>query len=119
MKKATKIYLAFLTLICPLTFLFRNTLFPKKSYFIEIKTLHCTCPDAALTKGQNYLKNITPDSLLKYDFDYSEVYFEDVPDPLMTPFLRGKFKITVEIIGKDRVGINSRWHPLVRVKSWD
>ena len=81
--------------------------------------MRCTCPDAIVTKGQDYLKTITPDSLTEYNLDYSEIYLEEVPERLMTPFLRGEFKISGKVVGKGRVDINSRWNPMVRIDSWD
>ena len=56
--------------------LFRNYL-PYLSHKIVVKGISCTCPDAEVISGKEYLKSITPDSLLKYNLDYSEIYFEE------------------------------------------
>lgn len=86
---------------------------------IEIRTILCTCPDASVEKGQNYLRLITPDSLKKYNLDYSEIYLTGNTPKFPDSFSNGPFIIKGKIVGKKRVSVESDWNPLFKIKSWD
>ncbi len=96
--------------------LFRNYLFPFISNQIIVKGLACTCPNAKVLHGESYLESITPDSLQKYDLDYSEIYFENsisTPSDLMGV---GQYIIQGKVIGKSSISEgDGHYYPLFRI----
>lgn len=99
-------------------FFFSDYLFPIQWGQIKVSGLACTCPDERVISGQLYLKNNTPDSLKKYDLDYSEIYLTDRPSTDMDPMGVDIYIIKGQVIGKDRVSEGDPWNPLVRVDKW-
>lgn len=99
--------------------LFRAYLSPFHWGHIKVTGLACTCPDEEVLGGQLYLKNITPDSLKKYNLDYSEIYVTNKPyNPFFDPMGVDQYFIKGQVIGKDRVSEGYPWNPRVRVDMW-
>lgn len=85
---------------------------------IKVKGMECTCPDETVLAGELYLKSITPDSLKKYDLDYSEVYVTERPSTSLDPMGADHYMIKGKVIGKERVSGGDLWNPKVKVESW-
>ncbi|MFN6944152.1 MAG: hypothetical protein ACK4ND_04325 [Cytophagaceae bacterium] len=96
-----------------------NNLIPdfRNSHFIT-EGLVCTCPDAKVVKGKEYLISNTPDSLKKFNLDYSEIYFTQRPGSFLDYQESGRYIVYGEIIGKRRVSDMDTWNPLIAVKSF-
>ena len=118
MSKQKKILLVGGLLLLVQLFLFRDHIFPIQWGQIKVSGLACTCPDEKVLSGQLYLKNNTPDSLKKYDLDYSEIYVTDRPSTNIDPMGVDIYIIKGQIIGKDRVSEGDPWNPIVRVDKW-
>jgi hypothetical protein len=87
---------------------------------IIITNQWCTCPDARVLSGENYLKTITPDSLKKYDIDYSEMYVKNEISTSSDPMGVEQYIITGEIIGKSSISEgDGHYYPLFRIDSYD
>jgi len=86
---------------------------------IKVSGLACTCPDESVLGGELYLRYITPDSLKKYNLDYSEIYVTERPYAAPDWMGTDEYLIKGEVIGKKRVCTESlRWNPLIKVNSW-
>lgn len=85
---------------------------------IKVSGLACTCPDESVLGGQLYLKTITPDSLKKYDLDYSEIYVTERPYTKFDPQGVDDYIIEGQVIGKERVSEGDPWNPKIRVDKW-
>ncbi len=85
---------------------------------IKVEGLACTCPDEKVLQGQLTLKKNTPDSLKKYELDYSEIYVTERPSTNIDPMGVSQYIIQGQIIGKDRVSPNDPWNPILRVEYW-
>ncbi|NME71244.1 hypothetical protein [Flammeovirga aprica] len=85
---------------------------------IKVSGLACTCPDEKVVNGQLYLRSITPDSLKKYDLDYSEIYVSDKPFNSFDPMGVDLYIIEGKVIGKERVYEGGPWHPKLEVNKW-
>ncbi|NLR95176.1 hypothetical protein HGP29_28540 [Flammeovirga sp. SR4] len=85
---------------------------------IKVSGLSCTCPDEKVVSGQLYLRNITPDSLKKYDLDYSEIYVSERPSTNIDPMGVDLYMIKGQVIGKDRVSLNDPWNPKLKIDDW-
>jgi len=99
-------------------FFFRDYVFPIQWWQLKVSGLACTCPDETVVNGLPYLKKITPDSLKKYDLDYSEIYVTDRPNTDIDPMGVDMYIIKGQVIGKDRVSERDPWNPIVRVDKW-
>ena len=98
--------------------LFRNYL-PFLSQKLIVKGIWCTCPDAAVISGKNYLKSITPDSLKKYDLDYSEIYFEEGISTSSDPMGVSQYIITGKVIGKESISEgDGHYYPLFKIENY-
>ena len=98
--------------------LFRNYL-PFLSQRIVIKGISCTCPDAEVIDGRMYLKSITPDSLKKYDLDYSEIYFEEGISTSSDPMGVSQYLISGKVIGKESISEgDDHYYPLFKIKHY-
>jgi hypothetical protein len=98
--------------------LFRNYLpfLPNK---IVITNQWCTCPNARVLSGRNYLKTITPDSLKKYDLDYSEMFIENDISTSSDPMGVKHYLVTGEIIGKGSISEgDENYYPLFKIDSY-
>jgi hypothetical protein len=58
---------------------FRDYVNPFSWGQLKVAGLACTCPDVSVVGGRFYLRSITPDSLRKYNIDYSEVFVANKP----------------------------------------
>ena len=85
---------------------------------IKFSGLACTCPDGSVDNGRFYIQFITPDSLKKYDLDYSEIYLTETPFTQIDPMGVDQYIITGEIIGKERVSEGDPWNPKMKVTKW-
>ncbi len=99
-------------------FAFRDYIFPFQWGQLKVSGLACTCPDETVVSGQLYLRTITPDSLKKYDLDYSEIYVTEKPYTDIDPMGVDLYMIQGQVIGKDRVSEGDPWNPKVRVDNW-
>ena len=98
--------------------LFRDYISPIHWGQIKVSGLACTCPDETVVSGQVYLRTITPDSLKKYDLDYSEIYVTERPYTDIDPMGVDLYIIKGQVIGKDRVSKGAPWNPKFRVEEW-
>ena len=99
--------------------LFRNYL-PFLTNKIIITNQWCTCPNARVLSGSNYLKTITPDSLKKYDLDYSEMYIENDISTSSDPMGVRHYLVTGEIIGKESISEDDgHFYPLFRIDNYN
>lgn len=107
------------TLILVQFILLRNYL-PYISNTIIIENQWCTCPEAKVISGRNHLKNITPDSLLKYNIDYSEMYVKNEISTSSDPMGVEQYIITGEIIGKSSISEgDGHYYPLFRIDNYN
>ena len=97
---------------------FSYLFYPYFSSHLIVKGLACTCPDETIMDGQAYLKTITPDSLKKYNLDYSEIYVTEMPCTNSDPMGVNQYIIKGKVIGKDRVSKDEPWNPKFRIDSW-
>lgn len=98
--------------------LFRNYL-PFLSQKLIVNGIRCTCPDAEVISGKNYLKSITPDSLKKYDLDYSEIYFEEGISTSSDPMGVNQYIITGKVIGKESISEgDGHYYPLFEIENY-
>lgn len=98
--------------------LFRNYL-PFLTNKIIVTNQWCTCPDTRVLSGRNYLKTITPDSLKKYDLDYSEMYIENDISTSSDPMGVRQYLVTGEIIGKESISEgDENYYPLFRIDDY-
>lgn len=118
MTRKSKILLIGGIIICSQLIGFHDYIFPFHWGEIKVKGLACTCPDETVVNGQLYLKANTPDSLKKYDLDYSEIYVTERPSSDFDPMGVDLYMIKGEIIGKDRVSEYDPWNPKFRVDKW-
>ncbi|MCK6648162.1 MAG: hypothetical protein L6Q66_00760 [Bacteroidia bacterium] len=118
MSKKRKIFFLIVLFIIGQLIYFSDYIFPIQWGQIKVSGLACTCPDEAVINGQLYLRTITPDSLKKYDLDYSEIYLTEKPYTDIDPMGVDLYMVKGEIIGKDRVSETDPWNPVVQVKEW-
>jgi hypothetical protein len=85
---------------------------------IKVKGLACTCPDEKVISGVQYLKSITPDSLKKYNLEYSEIFVSERPSAGIDYMGVNEYVIKGEVVGKKRVSNYDPWNPYVKVTSW-
>ena len=85
---------------------------------IKVKGLACTCPDEKVISGIQYLKSITPDSLKKYNLEYSEIFVSERPSAGIDYMGVSEYIIKGEVVGKKRVSKYDPWNPYVKVTSW-
>ena len=85
---------------------------------LKVSGLACTCPDEKVVSGQLYLRSITPDSLKKYDLDYSEIYVSERPSTDFDPMGVDLYIIEGQVIGKDRVSEGDPWNPKFKIIKW-
>jgi hypothetical protein len=98
--------------------LFRNYL-PFISHKIVVNGIKCTCPDAEVISGETYLKTITPDSLKKYDLNYSEIYFEEGISTTSDPMGVHQYIVTGKVIGKQSISKgDENYYPLFRIDEY-
>ncbi len=75
--------------------------------------------DFYITQTSNYLKTITPDSLKKYDLDYSEMYIENDISTSSDPMGVKHYLVTGEIIGKESISEgDENYYPLFRIDNY-
>jgi hypothetical protein len=98
--------------------IFRDYISPFHWGQIKVSGLACTCPDETVVNGQLYLKSITPDSLKKYDLDYSEIYVTERPSTDFDPMGVDLYIIKGQVIGKERVSECDAWNPKVKIENW-
>jgi hypothetical protein len=98
--------------------LFRNYL-PFLSHKIVVKGISCTCPDAEVISGEKYLRSITPDSLKRYDLNYSEIYFEDGISTTYDPMGVHQYVVTGKVIGKECISEgDGHYYPLFEIEDY-
>ncbi|MEZ4824901.1 MAG: hypothetical protein R3C61_01205 [Bacteroidia bacterium] len=85
---------------------------------MKVSGLACTCPDETVVSGQLYLRSITPDSLKKYDLDYSEIYVSERPSTDIDPMGVDLYIIEGQLMGKDRVSEGDPWNPKLKIDKW-
>ena len=118
MKKRQLTFIIGVILILAQIVLFRNYL-PFVSNKIVVKGIRCTCPDAEVKSGASYLKSITPDSLRKYNLNYSEIYFENEISTTSDPMSVHQYIITGEIIGKKSISEgDGNYYPLFKIHDY-
>ena len=106
-------------LILAQVFLFRNYL-PFLTQKIVVKGIKCTCPDAVVLSGKDYLRAITPDSLKKYDLNYDEIYFENGISTISDPMGVHQYIITGEVIGKSSISEgDEHYYPLFKIADYN
>lgn len=99
--------------------LFRNYL-PFISNKLIIEGQSCTCPHAKVTNGRSFLETITPDSLRKYNLDYSEIYFENEISTSSDPMGVSQYIISGQIIGKESISEgDGHYYPLFRIDNYN
>ncbi|UKN03790.1 hypothetical protein K6119_09835 [Paracrocinitomix mangrovi] len=99
-------------------FYFSDYISPFQWGQIKVSGLACTCPDETVVSGKLYLRSITPDSLKKYDMDYSEIYVSERPSTKFDPMGVDLYIIEGQVIGKDRVSEGDPWNPKLKISKW-
>lgn len=99
-------------------FFFKDYVFPIQWGQIEVIGLACTCPDEKVLIGEQYLESITPDSLKKYNLDFSEIYVDEKPSSPFDPMGVDKYLIKGRVVGKERVSKYDPWNPKVSIEKW-
>ena len=98
---------------------FSDYIFPIQWGQLKVSGLACTCPDETVVSGRLYLRTITPDSLKKYDLDYSEIYVTEKPYTDIDPMGVDLYMIKGQVIGKDRVYEGAKkWNLKFKVDKW-
>lgn len=118
MSKKLKILLIAGVILSAQVFYFSDYLFPIQWGQIKVSGLACTCPDEKVVNGSLYLRSITPDSLTKFDLNYSELYVTERLSSTLDPMGTDLYMIKGQIIGKRRVDKTNPWHPVVNVTNW-
>ncbi len=118
MNRRKKIILAGGFILLAQLICFRDYIIPVQWGQIKISGMACTCPDETVTNGQWYLWSITPDSLKKYDLDYSEIYVSERPFTDDDPMGTDLYIIKGRVVGKERVSEVDSWNPKVKIESW-
>ncbi len=116
--RRTKTTLTGIALLLIQTFIFRDYISPFQWGQLKVRGLACTCPDEAVISGKAYLRSITPDSLKKYNLDYSEIYVTEMPHTLVDPQGVDDYILTGTVIGKERVSEGDPWNPKIEVGKW-
>ena len=98
--------------------IFRDYISPFHWGNIKVRGLACTCPDEKVLGGRLYLRTITPDSLRKFDLDYSEIFVTERPYTDKDPMGIDLYIIEGQVIGKDRVSNNDPCNPKIKVHKW-
>jgi hypothetical protein len=99
-------------------FYFSDYLLPFYWGQIKVSGLACTCPDETVVNGRFYLRSITPDSLKKYDIDYSEIYVTQKPATTLDAMGSDEYIIKGRVIGIGRVSEQDPWNVKLEVSSW-
>jgi hypothetical protein len=99
-------------------FIFRDNLFPFQWGQIKVSGLACTCPDETVINGKLYLRSITPDSLKKYNIDYSEIYVTQKPSTKVDPMGTDQYMIKGKVVGIQRVSDQDPWNLKIEVDQW-
>jgi hypothetical protein len=117
-KKSKTLLIGSLILVAQL-FIFRDILFPIQWGLIKVSASGCTCPNEDVINGSFYVRYITPDSLKKYDLNYSAIYTTgEWPHTSFDPQGVDLYMIEGEVIGKRRVAEGESWYPVVRIDKW-
>ena len=83
---------------------------------IIIEGQRCTCPHAKIITGSELLKIITPDSLLKYKFDFTEIYLENEISTNADPMGVKQYVVSGQIVGKCNISVSdSHYYPLFKI----
>jgi len=118
MKSRTKFLIVGTLILLGQLVIFRDYISPIQWGQIKISGLACTCPDETILNGQWYIMSITPDSLKKYDLDYSEIYVTERPTTEFDPMGVDDYIIKGKVIGKERVSEMDNWNPIMKVDEW-
>lgn len=106
------------TIILAQIVFFRSYL-PFGSDKIIIEGQRCTCPHARIKSGESYLKEITPDILMKYNLDYSEIYFENEISTSSDPMGVNQYIISGQVIDKESISDgDGHYYPLFRIDKY-
>lgn len=89
-----------------------------QSDYIITKGLVCTCPDATVIKGKDFLVSNTPDSLSNFNLDYSEIWLTERPTTFSDYQGSGQYIVYGEVVGKKQVSEFDPWNPLFKVQSF-
>ncbi len=116
--KKTKIQLIAINVVFIELIVFSDYLVPFQWGKMKVSGLACTCPDETVVSGKLYLRSITPDSLKKFDLDYSEIYVTEDLYADTDPMGVANYIIKGEVIGKRRVSEYEPWNPKVKIKEW-
>lgn len=116
-KKQLKIIIGSIIILAQIV-LFKNYI-PFLINEIIITNQWCTCPNARVLIGKNHLKSITPDSLKKYNIDYSEMYIENEISTPSDPMGVEHYLVTGEIIGKESIlDGDKNYFPIFRINNY-
>jgi hypothetical protein len=85
---------------------------------ITVTGLACTCADYSIVNGDGFVEFNTPDSLIKYDLDFTEAYLTQHPHSAIDPMGSDNYWVIGKVIGKKRRDADFPWNPLIEVESW-
>lgn len=116
-KKQLKIIIGSIIILAQVV-LYKNYI-PFLTNKIIITNQWCTCPNARVLIGKSHLKSIAPDSLKKYNIDYSEMYIENKISTPSDPMGAEYYIVTGEIIGKESISEGDKnYYPLFRIDNY-
>jgi hypothetical protein len=119
MTKKSKTRLIGSLIVVAQLFIFRDFIFPIQWGQIKVSASGCTCPDEDIINGSLYVRFITPDSLKKYDLNYSAIYTTgEWPHSSIDPQGVDLYMVEGEVIGKRRDAEDESWYPVVRIDKW-
>lgn len=113
-----KVLLAGSLLLIAQLIYFHDYIFPFFWGELKVSGQACTCPDEKVVNGQAYLRAITPDSLKRYDIDYSEIYVTERPATRLDPMGSDQYIIKGSVIGLKRVSESDPWNLELKVNKW-
>ncbi|MBT0572037.1 hypothetical protein OKE80_07780 [Riemerella anatipestifer] len=104
-------------------FIFSDNLMPFSWGKLKVEGLACTCPDLTVKTGKIYLRTITPDSLKRFNIDYSEIYltensFKKFPKNFNPSYIFDPNFIEGKVVGKRNIEGEKHWNLVFDVSNW-
>ncbi len=86
---------------------------------IVVKGQRCTCPDAKVLQGKEYLNSITINSLKIYELNYTQMFFKNEISTTNDPMGVGEYVIFGKIVGKQKIAIQDKeFYPIFRIEKY-
>jgi len=119
MTRLLAIIFSSLTIILIIFGCFYIGLFDSNKLFVKVPG-ECTAPDFDVIFGKEKIASQIPDSLKKYDFNYSSLWVTNRKDffEVREGEYEDYFIFTFNFCGKKRESDSGAWNPLVKSDNW-